>query len=393
MNITHEILPWANPGFRENPYPWYARLQRDYPVYQENEKSFIVSRYDDYITFVKHPAMSMVEPEWVQPHHWRAFLDTILFYDPPKHTALRRHTNKWFTPKLVREWVKHTTEVVREALGEIDEQGYIEAHHHLCVVPTHITMCRVLGIVEDDIELATLNTLKIVGMQTPASTQADRDRAKEGFDWLFSKCRAMIEEKKANPGEGLLDAMLALEAAGEMTSEEVLQTLVLFYFSGAPNPAYVLAAILENFARQPHLFDLYRDEPESRAAMINEFIRLNPPEQSFTRYPTEDVEIRGIKIPAGSSIRFMTAAVNRDESVFKRPNQFDHTRPQEASQHVSFGIGVHACAGQVISRAEIEASLNVIAEHYSRIELAEEPVTLNDDRIRNYITLPLFLKK
>ncbi|MNN35552.1 Cytochrome P450-SU1 [compost metagenome] len=88
----------------------------------------------------------------------------------------------------------------------------------------------------------------------------------------------------------------------------------------------------------------------------------------------------------------MTAAVNRDETVFKRPNVFDHTRPQEASQHVSFGIGVHACAGQVISRAEIEATLNVIASKYSRIELAEEPVTLNDDRIRNYITLPLIFK-
>ncbi|KKA09922.1 hypothetical protein VP02_00785 [Pseudomonas ogarae] len=337
--------------------------------------------------------MSMVEPEWVQPHNWRVFLDTILFYDPPKHTAVRRHTNKWFTPKLVKEWVKHTTEVTRNALGQVEEDGYIEAHHHICVVPTHITMCRVLGIAEDDIELVTLNALKIVGMQTPAATEADKNRAREGFDWLFSKCRAIIEEKRINPGDGLLDAMLSLEASGDMTSDEVIQTLVLFYFSGAPNPAYVLASILEHFARDPRLFDLYRKEPDVRAAMINEFIRLNPPELSFTRYPTEEVEIRGVKIPAGSSIRFMTAAVNRDETVFRRPNQFDHTRPQEASQHVSFGIGVHACAGQVISRAEIEASLNVIAEHYSGIELAEEPVTLNDDRIRNYITLPLYFKK
>lgn len=393
MNITHEVLPWANPDFRRNPYPWYARLQREYPIYKENERTYIVSRYEDYIEFVKHPAMSMVEPEWVKPHHWHVFLDTILFYDPPKHTSLRRHTNKWFTPKLVKDWVKHTTDVTREALKLIETDGYIEAHHHICVVPTHITMCRVLGIAEDDIEIATLNALKIVGMQTPAATQADKDRAREGFDWLFSKCQAMIEEKKKNPGDGLLDAMLALESTGDMSPEEVIQTLVLFYFSGAPNPAYVLASILEHFAREPHLFDLYRNEPESRHAMINEFIRLNPPEQSFTRYPTEEVEIRGVKIPAGSCIRFMTAAVNRDEAVFKRPNQFDHTRPQEASQHVSFGIGVHACAGQVISRAEIEASLNVIAEHFSSIELAEEPVTLHDDRIRNYLTLPLIFKK
>ncbi|MFP3996541.1 cytochrome P450 [Pseudomonas capeferrum] len=392
MNITHEVLPWAHPDFRRNPYPWYARLQRDYPVYQESERTFVISRYEDYIKYVKHPAMSMVEPDWVKPHNWHVFLDTILFYDPPQHTSLRRHTNKWFTPKLVKDWVQHTVDVAEAALDLIDEDGYIEAHHHICVVPTHVTMCRVLGVAEDDIDLATLNSLKIVGMQTPAATQADKDRAKEGFEWLFAKCQAMIEEKRTNPGEGLLDAMLKLEQAGEMTSREVIQTLVLLYFSGAPNPAYVTAAILEHFARDPDLYDLYRAQPDARAAMINEFIRLNPPEQSFTRYPTEDIEIRGITIPAGSCIRFMTAAVNRDETVFKRPNMFDHTRPQEASQHVSFGVGVHACAGQVISRAEIEATLNVIASKYSRVELAEEPVTLNDDRIRNYITLPLIFK-
>lgn len=392
MNITHDILPWSHPDFRRNPYPWYARLQRDYPLYQENEQTYIISRYEDYIKYVKHPAMSMVEPDWVKPHNWHVFLDTILFYDPPKHTTTRRHTNKWFTPKLVAEWVKHTISVTEEALNQIEPDGYIEAHHHICVVPTHITMCRVLGVIEDEIELATLNSLKIVGMQTPAATQADKDRARDGFEWLFAKCKAMINEKRENPGNGLLDAMLTLEASGDMTYNEVLQTLVLFYFSGAPNPAYLLASILEHFAREPHLFELYRENPEVRQAMINEFIRLNPPEQSFTRYPTEDIEIRGITIPAGSCIRFMTAAANRDETVFKRPNQFDHTRPQEASQHVSFGVGVHACAGQVISRAEVQASLDVIAQRFKRIELAEEPVTMNDDRIRNYITLPLIFK-
>lgn len=393
MNITHEVLPWDNVDFRKNPYPWYARLQREYPIYQENETTFVVSRYEDYIEFVKHPAMSMKEPSWVKPHNWHVFLDTVLFYDPPEHTRLRRHTNKWFTPKLVKEWVTHTTEVTEQALQSVEADGYIEAHHNLCVLPYHVTMCRVLGVAEDDIELATINALKIVGMQTPVATQVDKDRARDGFNWLFEKCLGMVEDKKTNPGDGLLDAMIKLAAEGEMTDKEVIQTLVLFYFSGAPNPAYLLASILEAFARKPHLFDLYRREPQQRQAMINEFIRLNPPEQSFTRYPTEDVVIRGVKIPAGSCIRFMTAAVNRDETVFKRPNHFDHRRPQEASQHVSFGIGVHACAGQVISRAEVEASLNVLAERYTSIELADDPVTLNDDRIRNYLILPLFLKK
>ncbi|WP_333995244.1 cytochrome P450, partial [Burkholderia orbicola] len=94
-------------------------------------------------------------------------------------------------------------------------------------------------------------------------------------------------------------------------------------------------------------------------------------------------------IPENSVIRFMTAAVNRDPDVFEDPNTFDHTRSMRESQMLSFGIGTHSCAGQLISRVEIEVILSAIAERYSRVELAGSPAVQHDDRIRNYLTLPL----
>lgn len=389
MNMNHDLLPWGNLDFRKNPYPWYARLQREYPLYRENENTWVITRYKDYMDFVRHPAMTIVEPTWVGPHPWRAIESTVQGVEGAEHVKMRRHSNKWFTPKLVKEWVKHTAEITLSELEHVDADGFLEAHHHLCVMPSHVTMCRVLQIDERDVDRVIQNTLKIVGAQSPLATEANKAVAREGFAFLFEKCRAMIAKKREEPGDGLLDALLAAQDKGEMTEKEVLETLLLFYFSGAPNPAFMLASILHHFTREPELLLMYRDNPEQRQAMINEFIRLYPPEMSFTRFLTEDLQIHGQTIPRGSCLRFITAAVNRDASVFSQPGRFNHLRGEQESQQVSFGIGAHACAGQVITRAEIETVLNIVTERYSRIELAGEPLTLNDDRIRNYLELPV----
>lgn len=384
-------LPWGDPAFRANPYPWYAKLRAEFPVYRATDREYVITRYDDYLEFVRHPAMSMTEPDWVPAHSWHVFLDTVLFYNPPQHTAMRRHSNKWFTPKLVKEWVKNTADVTNQMLDNIGPDGTIEAHHNLCVLPTHITMCRVLQVPEDNVEETIENVLRIVLAQSPVSTAEHERESVRGFEYLFGRCREMIAQKRKNPGDGLVDALIAAQDKGELTENEVLETLVLFYFSGAPNPAYVIASCLEHFARHPEVFELYRTEPQARPAIINEFFRLYPPEISFTRYNTEDVVIRDVLVPAGSRIRFMTAAANRDPEIFPNPDAFDHTRPPEASQNVTFGIGTHSCAGQVISRAEVETVLSIIADRFKRIELNGTPTVMHDDRIRNYLTLPLKL--
>jgi len=389
MNINHDLLPWGNSDFRKNPYPWYARLQKEHPLYRENDKTWVITRYSDYMEFVRHPAMTIVEPDWVGTHPWRAIESTVQGTEGADHTRLRRHSNKWFTPKLVKEWVKHAAEITLESLKHVDAQGHLEAHHHLCVMPSHVTMCRVLQVDEGAVDRVIQNTLKIVGAQSPTATEANKATAREGFDFLFGKCRAMIAAKREQPGDGLLDALLSAQDKGELSEKEVLETLLLFYFSGAPNPAFILASILDHFTREPELLALYRENPEQRSAMINEFIRLYPPEMSFVRFLTEDVEIHGQLLPRGSCLRFMTAAVNRDPAVFAQPHNFNHLRGGQESQQVSFGVGAHSCAGQVITRAEVETVLSIITERYSRIESAGEPLTLSDDRIRNYLELPL----
>ncbi len=385
------LLPWRDPEFRLAPWPWYQRLRRDHPVYKMADGTYIVSRYSDVSEFAKLPSMSILEPGGVVTGPWAALKNTVLSMDPPEHTAMRRHSNRWFTPKLVKRWVEVTEAVTNEAIDRLGADGEIEAHRELAVIPTHVTMCRVFQLPEDNVDpvIDAMNDVMVALIAEPQP--GDWDRADASFQYLLDRCAGMLADKRRNPGDGLADEMLAAVDRGEMTERQVLETVTLFWGSGAPNPGYLIAAGIEEFARNPQVFGTYRSDPSTRKAIVNELIRMNNPEISIVRFPTEDVEIRGVQIPAGSRIRFMLASANRDPEVFEHPEEFDHIRPPEASRNLAFGLGPHSCAGQVISRAETETVLTAIAERIDRIELIEEPTVAHTDRARAYLKMPVRL--
>ena len=201
----------------------------------------------------------------------------------------------------------------------------------------------------------------------------------------------MLADAGSVDDSGMARALLAACDAGELTAQQSLATMTVFYGLGHMDVGYLVAAGLDQFAQRPEVFQAYKQHPELRAAIINEIVRFDPPELSVVRYPTEDIEIRGVRIQAGTPIRFMIGAANRDPDVFHEPDAFDYTRSPEESRNLSFGLGTHSCAGQVISRAEAEAVFTEVARRFDHIERAGEPVRANHDFARFYWSLPLRL--
>jgi cytochrome P450 len=385
-----EYLPWANPQFRHDPYPWYARLREDHPVYEIAPGSYVLTRYHDVLHCATHHRTT-VGPAWADAGAWRVNASTIIGTDAPEHTHLRRQTNRWFTPKLVKQWVLATTEQTNLALDRIGEDGRVEAWMELCVRPTHVTMARVLGLREDGEQALAAGMLDAMSMLSEAPVPGAGERAAAAFDRLGADIDAMLEEHAQTPVDGLAQALLDAQTRGDMTAEQSKATIMLFYALGHMDVGFLIASGFEQFTRIPGLFETFKAEPASRKAIINEMARLDPAELAFVRHPTEDLEFSGVVVPAGSQIRCMIGAANRDPEVFENPDVFDHTRPAQASRNLTFGAGIHNCAGQVISRAEIEAIYTAIAERYDHIELDGSPETDHHDFARSYQRLPLRL--
>jgi cytochrome P450 len=383
FKITNPLFPWQDPEFIKNPYPWYKVLREHHPVYQLSNGDYLISRYEDIIKWAKHPSLSIEEP--IPIHNpWAALRNSMLFVDPPVHTRRRRITNHWFTPKLVSEWVKQTRLVVEETLDKLEKGETIDAFYELGVRPTHVTMCRVFQIPEDDIRPIIKGMFDTMYIHSYDQSKERMDLADEAFVYMKDRVRKVLADKRKNPGTGLADYLLDLQDKGELTEDEVLDTVTLFFSSGGHNPGYLSTVGIEEFARRPEIMHTYKTRPDLRKSIVNELLRYHPSELSYIRYTTEDIEIAGTHIPAKSTLVFLIASANRDESYFERPDEFICDRAPEASMHLTFGIGIHNCAGQVISRAEIETILTTIAERYESVELVGEPKQEHTHRALNY---------
>src|SRR5215470_1700438 len=92
--------------FHNDPYPLYARLRAEAPLYRNDELDFwALSRYDDVATaFRDFAAFSnangvMIEPSMWGPHASKFI--SFLAMDPPEHTSMRGLVSRAFTPRRV----------------------------------------------------------------------------------------------------------------------------------------------------------------------------------------------------------------------------------------------------------------------------------------------------
>ena len=117
-SATEDLLPFRDPGFRADPYPYYARLRQEHPVHRHPVGLYVVSRYEDVARLIRNPTLSVQQLDFgpaAPIHH------TMLGKDAPDHTRLRRITNRWFTPKAVEEWSKVMRAAVEAVLDEVGE--------------------------------------------------------------------------------------------------------------------------------------------------------------------------------------------------------------------------------------------------------------------------------
>ncbi|MCG2621845.1 cytochrome P450 [Arthrobacter sp. I2-34] len=386
---AYEYYPWDGPEFERDPNPWYARAQAEVPVLLDDTGAYVVSRYDDVMEFGPMPCMS-VEPGWDAAGPWAVASSTIIGRDAPDHTRLRRQTTKWFAPRAVREWVTTTAAVTNEILDEM-QGGTLDGWSDLSVLPTHRTMCRVLQVNDDEAIEVMAEMAETMPMLSARPRPGTWEMAAGGFDRLARRVDAIIEARSTSPAEGLIDALMDAERDGTMSSQEMRATALMLYSLGHMDVGYLIAAGLRVFAELPDVYATFRDSEEFRDAIINEIVRYDPPELSFYRTTLEDVTIRDVHIPAGSRIRFMMGAANRDPAFFEDPHRFDFRRPQDHSKNLSFGLGPHTCAGQGYARAQARTIFETVASRFKSIELAGPFEMDNTDFSRHFTKLPLRL--
>lgn len=152
---------------------------------------------------------------------------------------------------------------------------------------------------------------------------------------------------KDHPDGSMLSAMVH----SDMPWDIARANAKLAISGGINEPEHVLTSGVHTFAEHPDVLDELRASPHRFADAFDELVRWRPPINMISREAKVDVEIGGVPIPAGSRVGALIGSANRDPEAFEDPDTFDIDR--ERRPHLSFGTGIHLCAGSWAARAAV----------------------------------------
>lgn len=120
----------------------------------------------------------------------------------------------------------------------------------------------------------------------------------------------------------------------------------------------------------------------------------SPVSFALTRFPKQDMDIRGTTIKAGDPILLSLLAANRDPRRFPDPDRLDITRDTQ-NRHVGFGHGLHNCLGAALGRLEAQIAVPAFFRRFPAAALAVPADQIEYDPsflLRHVVEMPVDLR-
>jgi cytochrome P450 len=174
----------------------------------------------------------------------------------------------------------------------------------------------------------------------------------------------MVARRRHTLTDDLLSDLIRAEHDGDrLTAEELRMMASGLLLAGTDTTRNQVAASIDVLIDHPDQWNLLRDNPDLALPAVDETMRHSPIAGATIRVTTEDVELAGVVIPAGTMVLTNTAAANRDPAMYDDPNRFDITR-QGLPPILTFGAGVHYCLGANLARLEIAEALKAVTRRF-----------------------------
>ncbi|HEY2815395.1 MAG TPA: cytochrome P450 [Acidimicrobiales bacterium] len=274
------------------------------------------------------------------------------------HNRLRMLVSRAFTPRAVEGLRRDASGLVAEAIESITADGGGDLVTAFGRVPIRL-MCRLLGVPEADITVfgdwadALSPTFAFMDeSQIAAATAA--------IVAMLDYVHVLADERRSDPGDDLITALLAAEEDGErLTHDELVDMVANLIVGGHDTTASQLGCTLLTLLRHPEEAERVRRLPELASSAATESIRFEPSIPGIPRTVVEPVEVAGREVHAGSLLLFSTAAANRQADVWHDPDTFDAGRftDPDAPKLISFGAGPHYCLGAALARLTVEEAI------------------------------------
>ncbi|MEU4695318.1 cytochrome P450 [Actinoplanes sp. NPDC023714] len=376
---------------RLDPYPAYDALREHSPIFRALDGRWFVTTHELTNRLLREPSLRVADagdyddswPDWRENRAVASIVMSMLQYNPPEHTRVRRAAASTFTARRVAGMRDVITGLAEDLIKEMPQRAdFVSAFAYPLPIAV---ICALLGVPDSDRQWFRRRAADLTVVLEPISTEEEMSTADAAGRELEDYFAGLIAERRRSPREDLTSA---LAADGTLTGQELLANLVLLLVAGFETTTNLLGTGLALLLERPDLSDRLRREPGLAPALVEEILRYDSPVQLTTRFTGTALDLGdGLHLAPGTPLTMLLGAANRDPARYPDPHVLDPDRP--GIQPVSFGGGAHYCLGAPLARLEAQVAFPLLLTMLPALALDGAPTRRDRLVLRGYAALPI----
>jgi cytochrome P450 len=374
-----------------DPYPIAARLRDDHPVFfAEQIGHLVVTRMDDIEEVFTHPdvfaSTNVQDPLFPLAPEAVAILAAEDF-DPiavmsnrpePDHGRIRVYTRQGFANRRLRSLEEHVRARAAELVAAMIAAGRPAEYVRALAFPLPAeTVFRLIGFPPEDDSMikAWCTNRKAFSWGRPTAEQ--QVNIARGMVDYWRYCREFVAARRRHRADDFCSELLDAHEADPdpengtgISYHEVESVVYGISFAGHDPVTALLSNTLRCLLPRRDQWAAIATDRSLAANAVEETLRFESSQVAWRRIATADTTLGGVEVPAGTRVLLNFATANRQPDVFANPDAFD-IRRVDASQHISFGKGIHYCLGAGLARMEARIVLELLAERLPSLRLVD----------------------
>ncbi|WP_190133152.1 cytochrome P450 [Streptomyces mashuensis] len=374
-----------SPEGRENPHPALEALRRTAPVHHApGLNTYFLTSFAHCRAVLADPAHRAPDLVWrpddpqgwrerPAAHYFRSALSSVPGADGTGRTRLRQLLGEEFTPRRVASLEAAVERITHGLLDDLAEALWDGGTVDFQAVVGHPLAVEVIGELIG-VPPADRARFRALGddagrLLEPIRTRSEWSRAALAVEQLRAYFRELAEQRRLEPADDLVDALLLVFLSGVETTAGLLGPAVHALLTHPAQRAMVAAA--------PHLVP----------PAVEEAVRWDTPVLMAERIAGRAGIIGGVRIPEGAHLTVVLAAAHRDPARHPDPHRFDVARA--GSELLGFGTGPHHGVATALARTAATVAVRRLLTRFPRLVPAGKPVRRRSFTLRVFADLPV----
>lgn len=388
-------------GAVRDPYPTFATLRARCPVHKGSlaaefglpePPQVIMSESGEYYTALSHETVARVlrDGETFSSAGYGASMGlvmghSILEMDDPEHARYRALLQQAFTLREMERWeAKLVGPIVHGLIDRFADRGHADLVRELTFPFPIQVISSMLGLPEADLPQFHRWAVELI------SIAVDVQRGFAASQSLRDYFAGVLAERRRVPCDDMISVLAQVELEGQrLSDEEIFAFLRLLLPAGAETTYRSSSNLLFGLLTHPEQLEAVRADRGLVRRAIEEGLRWEPPLTGIARTATREVDLGGVRIPAGAVVGVGLGAANHDPARYPDPERFDVLR--EPKPNMAFAYGPHTCLGMHLARMETRVVLEAVLDRLPglRLDPAAEDVHVTGLGFRAPRSLPV----